>query len=59
MVRRHPLDNSPPRLSDIYGDARRRALLDRDAESRASWMRNRERGPGLLQRIASRITGRA
>lgn len=60
MIVRHPLDNSPPRLSDMIDrDAVRRALIDRDADSRARWLRNREKGPGLFARIATRLTGRA
>lgn len=48
------LDNSPPRLSDMYGEARLDALYRRAAADRARFQERQER-PGLFARLVERL----
>jgi hypothetical protein len=49
------LDHSPPRLSDMYGEARLDALYRRAAADRARFLEQQVRRPGLFARIAGRL----
>ncbi|MEG3165439.1 hypothetical protein U1701_12625 [Sphingomonas sp. PB2P19] len=49
------LDHSPPRLSDMYGEARLDALYRRAAADRARFHDQQARRPGLLARITERL----
>lgn len=53
------LDNSPPRLSDTYGEARLDALYRRAAADRARFqerLQQQER-PGFFARLVERLRG--
>jgi hypothetical protein len=56
MTRRHPLDFSPPRLSDLSPDDARQAMLDRARHTRESWLRTRQPRP-LAIRFMNLIRG--
>jgi len=49
------LDHSPPRLSDMYGEARLDALYRRAAADRARFYEQRQRPAGLIARIIERL----
>jgi len=49
------LDHSPPRLSDMYGEARLDALYRRAAADRARFREQQMRRPGFFARIAERL----
>ncbi|WP_380786696.1 hypothetical protein [Sphingomonas sp. R86521] len=51
------LDNSPPRLSDMYGEARLDALYRRAAADRARFQARLElqERPGLFARMVERL----
>lgn len=51
------IDRSPPRLSDMYGEARLDALYRRAAADRARFEARSVRRPGLLSRIAALLRG--
>lgn len=48
------LDRSPPRLSDMYGEARLDALYRRAAADRARFLERQGR-PGFFTRLADRL----
>ncbi len=49
------LDHSPPRLSDMYGEARLDALYRRAAADRARFEARAKRRPGFFARIAEML----
>ena len=49
------IDHSPPRLSDMYGEARLDALYRRAAADRARFYEQRQRPAGLIARIIERL----
>lgn len=51
---RHPLDYSPPRISDLPPDHARIVLAARDDAARDRWMRARQPA-GLLARLRQRF----
>lgn len=53
---KHPLDFSPPRISDLPPDAARLALLARADHKRESWLRTRQGRP-LATRIMDLFRG--
>ncbi len=50
-------DHSPPRLSDMYGEARLDALYRRAAADRARFEARSVRRPGLLARLRAMLRG--
>lgn len=53
---RHPLDFSPPRLSDLPPDDAKMALLSRADRAREDWLRSRQPQP-IVQRLLSILRG--
>jgi hypothetical protein len=51
------LDQSPPRLSDMYGEARLDALYRRAAADRARFQAQSAKRPGLFARLAEMLRG--
>lgn len=52
----HPLDRSPPRLSDLHGSERQAALLARHDHHREEWLRTRQQR-GWMRRVVDVVSG--
>lgn len=52
----HPLIQHPPRLSDLHGDDRRKALFARGAAARDRWLATR-RPRGFVAWVRQKVAG--
>lgn len=52
----NPLINHPPRLSDLHGDDRRKALFARGHAAKANWLTTR-RPRGLAAWVRRKVVG--